>query len=159
MSIHTPQRSKVTLEKELRIGIVASQYNASFVDVMLEEAQKELRALAPQVIIQIVRVPGAFEIPLLVKILAEHQKPDAIIALGLILRGKTAHANLIAQTVSQALLQISLEYSLPVIHEVLLVKNEKQASARCLAGSMNRGAEAAQAALSAIQAAHNISSR
>ena len=159
MSIHTPQRPKIILEQALRIGIVASQYNALFVDAMLEEAQKELRSLAPQVIIEIVRAPGAFEIPLLVKLLAERQKPDAIIALGVILRGKTAHADLIAQALTQALLQTSLDYSLPVIHEVLLLKNEKQANARCLVGSMNRGAEAAQTALSAIQAAHNISLR
>lgn len=156
MSIHAPQHPTILSQEALRIAIVASQYNALFVDAMLEEAQKELRACAPQALIEVVRVPGSLEIPLLVKLFAERQKPDAIIALGVILRGKTAHADLIAQALTQALLQISLDYSLPVIHEVLLLKSEKQAQARCLPGSLNRGAEAAQAAIVAIQAAHSI---
>lgn len=156
MSTHAPQRPENSSEKPWRIGIVASQYNATFVDAMLEQAQQEFCTLAPHATIEVVRAPGSFEIPLLVKLLAERRNLDAILALGVILRGETAHADLIASAISQHLLRISLDYSLPVIHEVLLLDNEAQARARCLKEPYNRGAEAAQAALAAVQAAHSI---
>lgn len=156
MSTHLSQRPKIIFNNPLHISIVASQYNASFVDSMIAQAEKELRLLAPKVILKTVRVPGSFEIPLLVKLVAEHQKPDAIITLGVILRGETAHADLIAQAISQSLLQLSLTYALPVIHEVLLLNNEEQARERCHDHTYNRGAEAARAALSAIEAIHAL---
>lgn len=151
MSIHPPQYS-ITSDKALRIAIVASQYNAVFVDSMLAQAEKELQRLAPQVVIETVRVPGSFEIPLLVKTVVERYHPDAVIALGVILRGETAHADLIAQSVSQSLLQLSLSYTLPIIHEVLLLNNEEQAHQRCHEHGYNRGAEASRVAIATINA-------
>ncbi|MBX9742968.1 MAG: 6,7-dimethyl-8-ribityllumazine synthase [Chthoniobacterales bacterium] len=156
MSIHPPSQTKIVFEQPLCIGIVASEYNTSFADSMILEAEQELRLLAPQAIIEKVRVPGSFEIPLLVKLLAERRHPDAIIALGVILRGETAHADLIAQAVSESLLQLSLTYSLPVIHEVLLLDNEEQAQARCHEEGFNRGAEAARTAIAMVKVTQNM---
>ena len=153
MSTNPPTHLENISKQQLRIGIVASQYNASFVDAMVEQAEQELRTLAPNATIDLVRVPGAFEIPLLVKLLAERHKPDAILALGVILRGATAHADLIATAISQHLLTLSLDYSLPIIHEVLLLDHETQALERCLQEPSNRGTEAARAALGTIQTA------
>jgi 6,7-dimethyl-8-ribityllumazine synthase len=145
-----------------RFAIVASQYNALYVDSMLAAAQAELeRAGAKSV--QVVRVPGAYEIPVVVARLARSasdedarfthyaSRPSAIICLGLILRGETVHAAHIGEAVSRALMEIQVRYELPIIHEVLLLENEKQARARCLDPKRNRGREAAQTALAMAQ--------
>ena len=156
MSIHTPHLSKNISEHPCRIAIVASRYNGIFVDSLVEEAKKEILNLAPKATIEIVRVPGSFEIPLTVKLVAERQEPDAIVALGVIIRGETAHADLIADAITQHLLDISLHYSIPIIHEVLLLSHETQATARCLGEGFNRGAEAARTALEMIHVAEAI---
>ena len=91
-------------------------------------------------------MPGAFEIPLVVREVALKKQADAIVALGVILQGKTAHAQHLGEVVTHALQQISLEHGVPVIHAVLSLKNEAQARERCLEDKMNRGTEAARAA-------------
>ncbi len=130
-------------------AIVASRYNARYVDGMTRAARKTLSGAGAQV--QIVRVPGAYEIPVVAAKLARLSSDDhelsAIICLGVILRGETVHAAHIGEAVSQALMQIQLEYGVPVIHEVLLLENQAQAQKRCLDPRHNRGTEAAQTAL------------
>jgi 6,7-dimethyl-8-ribityllumazine synthase len=140
-----------------RFAIVASQYNAQFVDPMLRAAQAELKKAGAKAT-QVIRVPGAYEIPVVAASLAKAasaegaviQKPpnlQAIICLGVILRGETVHAAHIGEAVSRALMEIQVQYQLPVIHEVLLLENAEQARARCLSKTHNRGTEAAQTAL------------
>lgn len=128
-------------------AIVASQYNARYVDAMLKAAKRTL-AVSGAAKIQIVRVPGAYEIPVVTARLARTQSDlSAIICLGVILRGQTTHAQHIGEAVSAALMQIQIQHEIPVIHEVLLLENEAQAKVRCLGKNHNRGTEAAQTAL------------
>lgn len=132
-----------------QFAIVASRYNARYADAMVRAAKAELHRAGVKHV-RIVRVPGAYEIPLIAARLARGARRDrlaAIICLGVILRGQTAHANLIGEAVTRALLEIQLDYELPVIHEVLLLDNQEQARVRCLGRKHNRGAEAAQTAL------------
>lgn len=130
-------------------AIVASRYNGRYVNSMLQAAKKTLSAAGAK--IRIIRVPGAYEVPVVAARLAQQAEEDAplaaIICLGVILRGETVHAAHIGEAVSQALMKIQLDYHLPVIHEVLLLENKAQAEKRCLDPEHNRGREAAQTAL------------
>ena len=144
-----PVKTKTARASGGAFVIVASRYNARYVDAMLRAAKTELLRAGGTV--QIVRVPGAYEIPVVVAKLARqstlNSQLSAIICLGVILRGATTHAQHIGEAVSNALVQIQIEYEVPVIHEVLLLENESQARERCLDKKHNRGTEAAQTAL------------
>lgn len=131
-----------------RFAIVASRYNARYVDSMLRAARAELTA-AGAAAIQVIRVPGAYEVPVVVARLARRRTEpwDAVLCLGVILRGETVHAESIGRAVTEALTQLQLETGVPLIHEVLLLENEAQARKRCLGREHNRGREAAQTAV------------
>jgi len=135
---------------------VASQYNGVYVDGLVEHFRKELAEIAPGPTVSVYRVPGSFEIPLAVQEIATRGGVESITAFGLIIEGETAHASLIGSAVTQSLMQISLTNRIPVIHEVLLVKNEEQARARCLGEDLNRGTEAARVAIQMAQAMSEI---
>jgi len=131
-----------------RIAIVASTYNTEYVDGMLDAALATLTNAGVGEV-ELVRVPGAFEIPIVTAKLArrKRRRPEAIICLGVILRGETTHADKVGETVSRLLGEIAVETSVPVIHEVLLLENTTQAKARCISKKTNRGVEAAHSAL------------
>jgi 6,7-dimethyl-8-ribityllumazine synthase len=130
-------------------AIVASKYNASYVDAMVRAAQAELKRAGAKV--KIVRVPGAFEIPAVAAALAARSeaasRPAAIICLGVIFQGQTSHAQHIGWGVTHALAQIQIQHRLPVIHGVFVFEKEEHAKVRCLGRTHNRGSEAAHTAL------------
>jgi 6,7-dimethyl-8-ribityllumazine synthase len=143
----TPLKNRKWKDQGGAFALVASRYNTRYVDGMLRAAARELkRARAEE--IKVVRVPGAYEIPVVVaRLLQGRAAYEGIICLGVIIRGETSHAAQIASAVTASLARLQIEHGVPVIHEVLLLENEEQARVRCLAKTHNRGAEAAQTAL------------
>jgi len=127
--------------------IVASQFNAQYVKGLVNHATEELRALAPAATITLHRVPGAFEIPIVTRELALQKKADAIIAIAVILQGRTRHAENLSRSVTDALQRIAVDHGVPVINAILSLDNELQARERCLEDEINRGTEAARAAV------------
>ncbi|MDF1826391.1 MAG: 6,7-dimethyl-8-ribityllumazine synthase [Verrucomicrobiales bacterium] len=135
-----------------RVSIVASRYNSEYTDALVSSASETIAQLAPDLEVDVTRVPGAFEIPVVVEAVAcDEEQPLAIIALGVIIRGSTAHADLIAQSITKTLQETSVSHLIPVIHEVLLVDTAEQAQARALGDELNRGREAAEAAIAMIE--------
>src|ERR1700689_3717556 len=100
-------------------AIIASRYNARYVDAMVRAAQQQLKKSGAKTI-RVIRVPGAFEIPAVAARLGQTNAWSAIICLGVILRGQTDHARQIANAVSASLSQLQIQRALPVINEVLL---------------------------------------
>ena len=149
MSSALPPRPRV-IGPKVRICIVASKYNEQFTDALVQNAIEELGELVPQGRVDLIRVPGAFEIPVVVGSVLFRDPPACVIALGLIIRGSTEHADLVGSSVTAALQELAVRYLKPIIHEVLLVDDEKQAYARCIGAQMNRGREAARAAAAMI---------
>ena len=131
-----------------RFAIIASLYNAKYVDSMLNGAEKLLKDAGAESV-KVVRVPGAFEIPAVASHLAHASGPgyDAIICLGIILRGATTHAEHIGVSVTQSLADLQVQTRKPIIHEVLLLENHQQAEERCLDPEHNRGGEAGSTAI------------
>ena len=146
MSSTPPRRPRIAKARR-KFYIVASQFNAQFVEGLADHARQELRALAPDAMISLHRVPGAFEIPVVVRELAAQEQADAIIACGVIMQGKTDHAQNLSRSVTDALQRIAVDHGVPVINVVLSFDNETQARERCLENRINRGTEAARAAV------------
>ena len=134
--------------KGLRFGIVASRFNDLFTGQLLKGALDCLaRHGAASADIAVAWVPGAFEQPLALKRLAASGKYDALIALGAVIQGSTAHASLINAQVTRAIAQIALDAGNPVIDGIVAAENLDQAVERCGSKAGNRGWSAAQTAI------------
>ena len=130
-------------------ALVASQYNARYVQGLINHAVEEFARLDPAARVTLHQVPGAFEIPMAAQelLLAPKNEIAVVIALGVILQGDTDHAEHIARSVTETLQQLALAFRIPVINQVLTCRNEEQARVRCLEEKFNRGIEAARAAV------------
>lgn len=137
--------------KDSRIGIVASRYNGHVVEKLLKSCIETLgKNGIDNGSITTVKVPGAFELPVVAKRLAISGNVDAIIALGVIIRGDTAHFDYVAGECASGLARVATDHTIPVIFGVLTVENEQQALDRAGKGQQNKGHEAANAALEMI---------
>ena len=155
MSKLAPPRPRPTGRKQ-HFAIVASLFNRLYVQGLVDHAVAELRTLAPSADIFIHQVPGAFEVPVVVREIALRKKANAILALGVILQGKTSHAQNLAHAVTDALQKIAIDYGVPVINAVLSLENEPQARERCLGSKINRGTEAARAAVTVAEVLEDL---
>lgn len=128
----------------MRFGIVVGRFNSFIVERLLEGALDALvRHGADDSAITVARVPGAFEIPLVAKKMAESRAYDAIICLGAVIRGSTPHFDYVASEVSKGIAHVSLDYGVPVAFGVLTTDTIEQAVERAGTKSGNKGFEAA----------------
>jgi len=131
-----------------RFALLAGRFNSFVVESLISGAVDTLRRHGvSDEHIQIIRAPGAFELPLVAKKLAQAKRFDAIIALGAVIRGGTPHFEYVAGECTKGLAQVSLEYGLPVAFGVLTVDSIEQAIERSGTKAGNKGSEAALSAL------------
>ena len=143
-----------------RIGIAASRFSQHLVGKLLEGAVAELtKHGVAEHDIEMVRVPGAYELPLAAKRLANIADVDAVIALGAVVRGDTPHFEFVAGECARGLQSVALDSDVPVIFGVITTNTEQQALDRCGGSEGNKGAEAALAALETINALGGITTR
>lgn len=131
-----------------KIGIVVSRFNSFICERLLEGAMDALiRHGADQKDIDVVRVPGAFEIPLVVKKMVASERYDGVICLGAVIRGATPHFDYVCAEVSKGIASVSLESGKPVGFGVLTTDNIEQAIERAGSKAGNKGAESAMAVI------------
>ena len=132
----------------MRFGIVVSRFNDELTDELARSAFQclEKHGAKPGTI-DVVRVPGAYETPVVAEKMAASGRYDALIVLGVVVEGETQHAQMIIDTTGQSILDISCRHRIPIINEIVGVRNWAQAEARCKGGENTRGWYAAEAAI------------
>ena len=132
----------------MRFGIVVARFNDELTDELARSAFQclEKNGAKPRSI-DVVRVPGAYEVPVIAEKMAASGNYNALIVLGVVVEGETQHAQMIIDTTGQTILDISCRHQLPVINEIVGVRSWAQAEARCLGGENTRGWYAAEAAI------------
>ena len=143
--------------KDVKIGIVASRFNEFIVSKLISGAEDTLlRHDVSGDNITLAWVPGAFEIPLMAKKMAESGKYDAIICLGTVIRGATTHYDYVCNEVSKGIAQVSLSTGIPVMFGILTTENIEQAIERAGTKAGNKGSDCALGAIEMINLAKQI---
>jgi 6,7-dimethyl-8-ribityllumazine synthase len=132
--------------KGLSIGIVAGRFNSSITDRLLQSAERTLAAKGVART-ETVRVPGAFEIPVMLRALARQGRFDALIALGAVIRGGTPHFDYVCEGATHGIMKVMVETGVPVAFGILTTDNIRQAAERSGGKHGNKGAEAALVAI------------
>lgn len=134
--------------RDLRFTIVAARFNEFVVERLIQGAVDALREHgAADAQLELVRVPGAFDLPAVVRRIAESRRADAIIALGAVIRGETAHFDYVADACASGLSRVADDTGVPVAFGVLTTDTVEQAADRAGGKAGNRGADAARAAI------------
>jgi 6,7-dimethyl-8-ribityllumazine synthase len=135
----------------LKVAVLHAAFNQEIVQGLLQGAREALKEMgAAEKDIEVVEVPGAFELPLAAKAAAFYGRFDAVVALGAVVRGETDHYEHVAREASAGLAAVARETMVPVGFGVLTVEREAQAVARARPGTANKGAEAARAAVTMV---------
>ena len=142
---------KLTLQGEIRIGIVAARFNEFIVSRLLGGALDGLkRHDVPEDCIDDAWVPGAFELPIIAFKMAASGKYDAVICLGAVIRGATSHYDYVCSEVSKGIAAVSLQSGIPVMFGVLTTDNLEQAIERAGSKAGNKGYECAVGAIEMV---------
>jgi len=124
----------------MRIGIVASRFNEEITGQLLERARAEARKLGVEA--TVLQVPGALEIPVALQWMAQSGRYDALVAVGVVIRGDTYHFQVVANESARGVSEVALESGVPVANAILTIDDEAQANAR-----LDKGAEGVRAAV------------
>ena len=144
-------------ESEIRVGIVASRFNEVIVSKLIDGAVDGLtRHGVDMDKVDLAWVPGAFEIPLAAKKMAESGKYDAVICLGAVIRGSTSHYDYVCNEVSKGVAQVGMSTGVPTIFGVVTTENIEQAIERAGTKAGNKGADGAMAAMEMANLLKNI---
>ena len=144
-------------ERPVKIGVVAARFNEFITSRLLSGAVDGLtRHGVPEDDIEVAWVPGAFEIPLAAKKMAQSGRYDAVICLGAVIRGNTGHYEYVCAEVSKGIAQVGLEAGLPVLFGVLTCENIEQAIERAGTKAGNKGYDCALAAREMVNLMHDI---
>ena len=139
------------VSKEVKVGIVCARFNEFIVSKLLGGAVDGLvRHGVPEANIETAWVPGAFEIPLIAKKMAETGRYDAVICLGTVIRGSTSHYDLVCSEVAKGIAQVSLSTGIPVIFGINTTETIEQAIERAGTKAGNKGYDAAVAAIEMV---------
>ena len=148
MSNDTPKMIEgELLARDLRFVLVAARFNDIVVEPLIRGALDALKRHGAEKQIEIVRVPGAFDIPIVARKLALSRRYDALIALGAVVRGQTPHFDYVAGECASGLARIALESGVPIAFGVLTTDTMEQAVDRAGGKAGNKGADAAAAAI------------
>jgi 6,7-dimethyl-8-ribityllumazine synthase len=135
-----------------RFGIVVAKFNARITDKLLDACIDTLEAQGlSKKDIEVVRVPGAFEIPLVAQAMARSGRFDAVICVGAVIRGDTPHFDYICSEVSRGIGRVALDSDVPIIFGVLTTETVAQAEERAHPGKFNRGGAAAKSAIEMVR--------
>ncbi|GLK76341.1 6,7-dimethyl-8-ribityllumazine synthase 1 [Methylopila jiangsuensis] len=137
-----------------RVLLVEARFYDALADELLKGALRRIEAAGAHC--DVVSVPGALEIPATIAILvqaasARHQPYDAVVALGTVIRGETTHYEIVTEQSARALMDLSVSLRLPLGNGILTVENEAQAIARASVDHMDKGGDAAEAALAVLR--------
>ncbi len=137
--------------RDFRFAVLASRFNEFVVDALVKGAVEALRRHgASDKQIEIVRVPGAYDMPLVARKLAQSRRYEAIIAVGAVIRGQTAHFGYVAGECASGLARVAAETGVPVAFGVLTTETAEQAMDRAGGKAGNKGAEAAASAIELV---------
>ncbi len=137
----------------MRLGIVASRFNEEISAPLLERARAEAARLGVAELV-VESVPGALEIPLALQWMAQTGRFDALAAVGAVIRGETYHFEIVSNESARGVMDVALEFGIPVTNGILTTENEEQARAR-----LDKGAEAVRAAIEMARLRRTIEER
>ena len=134
--------------EDCRFAVVVSRFNEAITEGLLRGARVSFAAAGvPDDRLTVVHVPGAFELPVTARRLAETSRFDAVVCLGCLIKGETMHFEYIAAAASQGIMDVSTSTGVPIAFGLLTASTDEQAEARAEPGPGNKGGEAAQAAI------------
>ncbi|MEQ8908805.1 MAG: 6,7-dimethyl-8-ribityllumazine synthase [Vicingaceae bacterium] len=149
LSDHDP--NSIPSAASMKIAIVVAEWNAKITNGLLKGAEETLLKYGhSKTALQIIHVPGSFELANGAQMVLESQKVDAVICLGCVIQGETRHFDFVCQGLTQGIMDVSLQYKKPVIFGVLTDNNEQQSLDRSGGKHGNKGTEAAVTAIKMV---------
>ena len=145
MSLETPHFS--TIEPgNFRLGVVAAQFNQGLVDSLLSRVVEVIEENGKPMELVIERVPGSNEIPVALSFLLENKSFSCLLGLGVVIKGRTSHHHLVAESAGNAIQSLMIKHNTPIINGII-VTDDRQTAEERISGSIDRGREFAQSAL------------